>query len=354
MREQQSDCAHPIAALSRITTCGLLALAALLVLSVCTTPASALRQLHVKATVATHYPEPNANVTVRVKAVDQKGRTLKGVRCVATWHLRSTTPKSTRRTNRAGVVRFTRYIGDTSGGYGVWVTVKGAWRGQTRRCKTWFRPRRPLPDVPNIVFIGDSLTVGLYAVTEAESFRALIAARFMCTSELIGTSGGQSKDVSLVGVTEAAGDIVVIELGTNDAIGYPDLVPVAPAVLEANLRAIARAARSGNQACRLIFLSVWQQAPTRTPYDARIAAVAASYGRHFIDISTIKDDPAASRPAGVDTYLGISDGWHPNTVGHAAIAGAVGDEIAKMLDPKFAPPTPAAAAPGMGGRGGAR
>ena len=33
----------------------------------------------------------------------------------------------------------------------------------------------------------------------------------------------------------------------------------------------------------------------------------------------------------MDTYLGISDGWHPNTVGHAAIAGAVGDEIAKML-----------------------
>jgi len=331
MREQQSDCAHPIAALSRITTCGLLALAALLVLSVCTTPASALRQLRVAASVATHYPEPNANVTVRVKAVDQEGQALKGVRCVAIWHLRSTTPRSTRRTNRAGVVWLTRYIGDTTSGYRVWVTVRCAWRGQTRRCRTWFVPRGALPDVPNIVFVGDSLTVGLYAVTEAESFRALIAARFRCTSELIGTSGGQSKDVSLVGVTEAAGDIVVIELGTNDAIGYPDLVPVALAVFEANLRAIARAARSGNPACRLIFLSAWQQAPTRTPYDARIAAVAISYGRHFIDISTIKDDPAASRPVGVDTYLGISDGWHPNTMGHAAIAGAVEDEIAKML-----------------------
>ena len=331
MREQQSDCAHPIAAVSRITTSGLLALAVLLLLGLCATPASALRQLRVTATVASRYPEPNADVTVRVKAVDQKGWTLKGVRCVATWHLRSTTPRSTRRTNRAGVVWLTRYIGDTTSGYRVWVTVRCAWRGQTRRCRTWFVPRGALPDVPNIVFVGDSLTVGLYAVTEAESFRALVAARFVCTSERMGASGGQSKDVNLVGLTEAAGDIVVIELGTNDAIGYPDLVLVAPAVLEANLRAIARAARSGNQACRLIFLSVWQQAPTRTPYDARIAAVAACYGRHFIDISTIKDDPAASRPAGVDTYLGISDGWHSNTVGHAAIAGAVGDEIAKML-----------------------
>ena len=318
-------------AVSRIIASGFVALAAVLLLGLCATPASALRQLRVTATVATRYPEPNANVTVRVKAVDQKGRTLKGVRCVATWRLPSTTRRSVRRTNRAGVVRFTRYIGDTSSGYRVWVTVKGAWRGQTRRCKTWFRPRRPLPDVPNIVFVGDSLTVGLYAVTEAESFRALIAARFVCTTELIAASGGQSKDVNLVGLTEAAGDIVVIELGTNDAIGYPDLVPVAPAVFEANLRAIARAARSGNQACRLIFLSVWQQAPTRTPYDARIAAVAAGYGRHFIDISTIKDDPAASQPEGVETYLGKSDGWHPNTVGHAAIADAVGDEIAKML-----------------------
>ena len=213
--------------------------------------------------------------------------------------------------------------------------MRSTWRGQTTRSGTWFVPLAPLPAAPRIVFIGDSLTIGLYAVNEADSFRNLVAAHVDGPAVLLAGVGGQSKDVDLSSVSAAAGDIVVIELGTNDAVGYPELVPVPPAVFAANLRAIARAARAGAPDCRLIFLSVWQQMPLRAPYDKIIAAVAATYGRHFVDLSAIKDDGRNSGPEDEATFIpfheGPSDGWHPNNAGHAAIAAAVDSAIDPLL-----------------------
>lgn len=315
----------------RILTFVVAAFAAQLLLGLCANPAVALRQLRVSATIAAHDAEPFTDVTPRVTAKDQNGRAVKGVRCVFTWHLKTATPRAIRYTNAAGVARHTRTIGKASSGYRVWVTVKCAWRGQVKNCRTWFVPGQALPSVPKIVFIGDSISAGFYASTEADSFRGRVRARFVCTSDLVSVYGWLSEDVDLTRVIATAGDIVVVEVGTNDASRYPGGVPVDPVDFEANLRAIADAARTGNPACRLIFLSVWQAPPTRAPFDVRIAAVATDYGRHFVDLSSIKDEPANSMPGGVSTYLGVSDGWHPNDAGHRAIAAAVGQMIAKLL-----------------------
>lgn len=307
------------------------ALATASLLGACATPAAALRQLHVSVALPSHAVEPYANVTPRVKAIDQRGRAIKGVRCVFAWHEQAATPTASRYTNVAGVARHTRNVGSGPSGFKVSVIVRCSWRGQVRTCRTWFVPGPPLPAVPKVVFIGDSIAAGYFATTEASSFRGLVRARFVCSSELIGLYGWRSEDVDPASITAAAGDIVLVEMGTNDVTGYPSGVPGPPADLEANLRTVAEAARAGNAACRLLFLSVWESAPARRPYDARIAAVAADYGRHFVSIAAIKDDPASSMPAGAATYVGLSDGWHPNNSGHAAIAAAVGDVIAKML-----------------------
>ncbi len=292
---------------------------------------AALRQLHVRVALPSHAVEPYANVTPRVKAIDQRGRAIKGVRCVFTWHEQAASPTARTYTNAAGVARHTRNVGSGPSGFRVSVTVRCAWRGQVRTCRTWFVPGPSLPAVPKVVFIGDSIAAGYFATTEASSFRGLVRARFVCSSELIGLYGWRSEDVDPASITAAAGDIVVVEMGTNDVTGNPGGVPGPPADLEANLRTVAEAARAGNAACRLIFLSVWGVAPARRPYDARIAVVAADYGRHFVSIAAIKDNFANSMPKGVATYVGVSDGWHPNNAGHAAIATAVGDVIAKLL-----------------------
>jgi lysophospholipase L1-like esterase len=181
------------------------------------------------------------------------------------------------------------------------------------------------------VFIGDSLTRGLFASTEAASFRALVSEAVPSTDVVLVSSNGRSDGVDIAGVAASAGDIYVIGLGTNDASGAPTGVIASPEAVAGNLRAIVRAARAANPACRVVLLTVWQFPRRRAAYDAKIAAVSAAVGRHVVDLGPVKDDPTCSGPAGVTTAWGPSDAWHPNDAGHAAIALRVTGLIGRLL-----------------------
>ena len=181
------------------------------------------------------------------------------------------------------------------------------------------------------MFIGDSLTRGLFASTEAASFRALVNEAVPSTDVVLVSSNGRSDGVDIAGVAATAGDIYVIGLGTNDASGAPTGVIASPEAVAGNLRAIVRAARTANPACRIVFLTVWQFPRRRAAYDAKIAAVSAAVGLHVVDLGPVKDDPACAGPAGVTTAWGPSDSWHPNDAGHAAIALRVTGLIGELL-----------------------
>jgi lysophospholipase L1-like esterase len=276
--------------------------------------------------------EPLARVSVRVRVTDAAGHGLRGLRCAFVWRqggvalhrATSVTTGAGRALDRAVVPRAVP---------GVPVRVAVTCRRGSRRAEgsAWFVPQRPLPARPKIVFIGDSLTVGLYASGEASSFRGLLATSVPCTTAVTASAGGRSGDVDLGSVAAAAGDIYVVELGTNDAAGYPDGEPVAPSTFAANLRAVVRAARSASPYCRLVFLTVWQPPRVRAAYDTRIAAVSAETGRHLMDLGPYKDDPSCSKPAGAATVWGLSDGWHPNDRGHAAIASRLTAIVRRLL-----------------------
>jgi lysophospholipase L1-like esterase len=292
---------------------------------------AAARTLHVSASVPTREQELLAPVTVRVHAVDQGGRGILRVRCVFSWHVQSKLLRRVSVTNGAGIARATRVTSGAVPGERVSVTVRCSWHGQVARTSTWYVPQPPLPAVPKIVFVGDSITVGMYATSDATTFRGRLEDRVPCYAETIAGSGDQTKDVDLASVRAAAGDIYVIELGTNDANGHPTGVPVKPAVFASRLRTVARAARAGSPSCRLVFLTVWQALAMRRPYDARIAAVAATYGRHLVSIASIKDDLGYRGPPDVRTFLGLSDAWHPNDAGHDAIAARVSATVKRLL-----------------------
>ena len=311
----------------RFSACFAALAAALFLVGLCATPADAGRRMIVTATIASHAPEPFTTVAPRVTIEDQRGRPIAGARCTFSWRLPSRTVKAIKYTNARGIAVHARRIGGGLSGFRVSVTATCRWRGQVKTSRTWFVAVPVLPAVPKLVFVGDSLSAGYFALSEAQSFRGLVTARFPCTSALIGVYGLRSGDVDLSSITAEAGDVVIVEVGSNDAAAG-----VAPADFEARLRAIAEAARAGSATCRLVFLSVWQTAPQRAPYDARIAGVARDYGGHRIELSAIKDDPSCSGPAGQVTYVGqLSDAWHPNNAGHAAIAAAVGRVIARLM-----------------------
>ncbi len=296
-------------------------------------PAAAGRQLTTQVTLAAYDQEPGALVTPRVTTRDQAGHPISGVRCVLTWKLPQGPASRVRFSGAAGVVRDPRRIAGLPADTQVAVVVRSTWRGQVSRCRTWFRVQRPVPAEPTILFVGDSIALGMFAFDEYGCYRSLVAQRYPCMPLTEAAAGARSADVDLESVRTAAADIVVVELGTNDASAHPGTAPVDPAVFRRNLRAVAEAARVGNADARLVFLTIWQGPRKRRAYDARIAGVAAAYGRHLVSLAAIKDDPECSGPAGASTFLGVSDGWHPNDYGHELIARRVGAQIRLVLRP---------------------
>jgi lysophospholipase L1-like esterase len=321
--------------LSSLRALGLLTLIAVASFTLSAPPASAqagTRTLALQVMPLVREQEPRAVVRITVRAGDREGRRIGGARCAFVWRQGTrVVHRSATVTGASGAAVDRQVVAGVEPDVPVRVTVRCRWRGQVARATTWFVQRPPLPRTPRIVFVGDSLTVGLYATTEATAFRSLLAAMVPCTASLIASAGGRSDSVDLTSVTAAAGDIYVIELGTNDASGYPSGVPVSSAAFASRLRAIGAAARAGNPGCRLVFLTLWQGRRVRRPYDARISAVATAYGDHVVDIGPIKDRPEDSKPAGVDTQWGASDGWHPNDAGHAAIAVRLGSVVRGLL-----------------------
>jgi hypothetical protein len=296
-------------------------------------PAAAERRLTAHVSLAAYDQEPGALVSPRVSTRDQWGRPIGGVRCVVTWRLPQGPVARVRYSGSSGVARDPRRITGLPGDTEVVVVVRSTWRGQVSRCRTWFRVQRAVPAEPTILFIGDSLTLGMFALDEYGCFRILVAQQFSCLPLTAAEAGGQSKDVDLESVRAAAADIVVVELGTNDAAVHPGVPPVDPVVFRRNLRAIAEAARAGNADARVVFLTLWQGPRRRAAYDARITDLAAGYGRHVVSLAAIKDDPECAGPSGVATFLGIADGWHPNDYGHERIARGVAAQIRLVLHP---------------------
>ncbi len=74
-------------------------------------------------------------------------------------------------TTSSGRARDTRAVVRAVPGRRVRVSVRCRRGGRDARGSVSFVPLPPLPAAPRIVFVGDSLTVGLYASTEATSFR---------------------------------------------------------------------------------------------------------------------------------------------------------------------------------------
>lgn len=294
--------------------------------------AAGVSSVHLRVTAPVREQEPLARVLVRVRLTDAAGRGVPSVRCLFTWRQGGTLLHRTAlRTGSSGRASDARVVSRAVPGRAVRVTVRCRVRGALKHASTWFVPQPPLPAVPKIVFVGDSLTRGLFASTEAASFRALVGDAVPSTGAVLVSSNGRSDGVEIAGVAAAAGDVYVVGLGTNDASGAPTGVIASPEAVAGNLRAIVLAARTANPACRIVFLTLWQFPRRRTAYDAKIVALSAASGRHVVDLGPVKDDPACAGPAGLMTAWGRSDAWHPNDAGHAAIALRVTALIGRLL-----------------------
>ena len=184
----------------------------------------------------------------------------------------------------------------------------------------------PAEATVRVVFLGDSLSAG-YGLPEADAFparveRALRAEGF----DVAVVNAGVSGDTSAGGlsridwVLRSDPDVVVVELGANDALrGQP------PMNTERNLRGIVERARSSGAAVLLLGMDV----PTSLGLD---------YGRKFSAVyPRIAEDldvplvPGFVREVGLDPGLMQPDGLHPTAEGHRVLAESLVPHVRALV-----------------------
>ena len=183
------------------------------------------------------------------------------------------------------------------------------------------------PPGKSVVFIGDSLTVGLYATTIDTTYASLLAIRWKATLlDRVGVAGVQAEGLlTSVETMEPAATDAVVEVGTND------FVKLAPADFDRSYRALIDAVRRREPHARIVCLGLWRSADERSPtsqgpevYDALIQAACPG---PFVPLLGLFMDPTNRGPANRQTFRGLSDTFHPNDRGHDAIATAIANEV---------------------------
>jgi lysophospholipase L1-like esterase len=180
---------------------------------------------------------------------------------------------------------------------------------------------RPL----RVLFVGDSLTLGKYAVRRGDAYPALV-------TNALRTSGGVTESVrARTGVTASywasrplpAADLVVIELGTNDFSAH--LTP--PDTFERDYARLVANVRAGSPHAQLLCLSLWRSSHYRYQGESLVTynkiVADECQGGAFVGISALYDGKGARQPADVATFLGRSDSFHPTNIGHRGIANAI-------------------------------
>lgn len=168
------------------------------------------------------------------------------------------------------------------------------------------------------VFLGGSLTDGAWVTAEAAAFNQRVAYGLgvPVTIDRGGVNRSSLDDVMPILKITGEVNLVVIELGSGNL--YTDRTPpdeFAPQYRELLDKVRERAADSA-----LVCLGVWAGTGNAEQYDKRISSECVSHGGVFVPIADIYDEPGMRGPAGVTVPGGVSDDFHPNDSGHAAIA----------------------------------
>jgi acyl-CoA thioesterase-1 len=177
-----------------------------------------------------------------------------------------------------------------------------------------------------VVFLGDSLTAGL-GLSAEEAFPNLVAERLASERLPIrAVNAGVSGDTSAGGLRRLPWllrqrpDVVVVELGANDALrGQP------VAGIESNLREIVQQARAAGSRVLLVGLQV---PPSYGNEYARDFAGLYPRVATELDVPLL---PFLLEGVAGRTELNQADGIHPNAEGHRRIAALLAPPLAEVL-----------------------
>ena len=169
-----------------------------------------------------------------------------------------------------------------------------------------------------VSFIGDSMTYGLYASEQSLGFHQLMVQEWrndgpVAESAVI-TVGGTVAATLTANEFPKDQQLYVIELGTNDA------TRVDYGTFRTQYRDLVDRILLASPNTQLFCIGVWRAKQVADVYDMVIKDACETHGGVFRSVTDLSVDPNLKGPAGVPTFAGPSDTFHPNNAGHRMIA----------------------------------
>lgn len=180
----------------------------------------------------------------------------------------------------------------------------------------------PAPVISSVAYVGDSLTAGWNASTQANGFRALVSAGLSVSGTLSADSataiaGATTGEVEATIGGRVKADLVIVALGTND-VGHK--TPLAE--FQTDYAAVLGTVQTD----QLICVGVWRT-DDRAAYDAVIRQLCDGADGTFVEIGDLREVPTMVGIPGQPAYPKTADGRHPSDAGHQNIAARILDAV---------------------------
>jgi acyl-CoA thioesterase I len=176
-----------------------------------------------------------------------------------------------------------------------------------------------------VSFVGDSLDYGLFASKKTLGFHELMVEEWRkdgsVADESENTIGGTAAGALTTPNFPRDQQLYVVELGTNDArlVDYRDFRTQYARLLDR--------IRNASPDAALVCVGVWRPKEIADTFDTIIKDLCEVRGGVFRALRDLAEDEDLRGPAGVATFGGKSDAFHPNDRGHRMIADRVLDAI---------------------------
>lgn len=198
-----------------------------------------------------------------------------------------------------------------------------AQRREDERLAANLQVARPAVGPMKILFIGNALTQGFGATTEANSFRARMVTQLekggAVSPIVVADNEKTTAEVSRLLTRDLPPDLslAVVDLSINDDRWYGRTAPDDLGRAYGDL--LDRIRREAPSAA-LLCVGAWATTLQIDKGDAVISNACASRGGHFIALHDLFDRKSLHGPGGRRTEQGVADEFHPNDTGYEVIA----------------------------------
>ena len=172
----------------------------------------------------------------------------------------------------------------------------------------------------NVLFLGDSVTYGLYASAPEKGFQSVFTKTLEeggpVVSTVVAEAGRTTAEIAAqIPEIPAGMDLVVVELGTNDS--FKNTLEQ----FESDYSGLLTRVRAASPDAGLICLGTLNRANLSPQINAFLSDECPSFGGVYIPMSDVGSTAKLLTPIGDDSWVGpAKDGAHPNDDGHAVIA----------------------------------